>query len=73
MTIDRQSSDDGWQANKLAVSVVEAADRLGVSERHMRTLISRGWVPSVKLGRRVLVPLDLLRDMLRGDDGAEHE
>ena len=38
------------------LSVDETAQALGVCSRHLRTLIVRGQVRSVRLGRRVLVP-----------------
>jgi excisionase family DNA binding protein len=38
------------------LSIEETAHALNVSNRHLRTLILRGEVRSVRLGRRVLVP-----------------
>ena len=38
-------------------SVAEAALRLGISQRFLRTLIKQGRVPVRRLGRRVLIPV----------------
>lgn len=45
----------------LAVSTHKAAHLLGVSERHLRTMISAGEVRTIRLGARVLVPVGELR------------
>lgn len=49
---------------KLAVSAREAAAMLGVSERLLWTWTRSGKVPHLRLGVRVLYPLDLLRAWL---------
>lgn len=51
----------------LAVSVREAARRLGVSPRTVATLISRGELVSRKIGRRRVIPTDALEKFLRRD------
>ena len=51
-------------SQRLALTVEEAAAAIGVSERHFRSMMSD--IPHVRLGTRVLVPLDLLREWLRG-------
>ncbi len=38
-----------------ALSIKSVADKLGVSERYIATLIASGSLPSLKLGRRRLV------------------
>ena len=50
-------------ANRLALSVEEAAQALGVSEAHLRALLPE--LPHVHLGRRVVIPVDSLRAWLR--------
>jgi excisionase family DNA binding protein len=42
---------------RLVVSVPEAARLLGISRTHAYELIARGELPSIRLGRRILVPL----------------
>jgi excisionase family DNA binding protein len=45
---------------RLTWSAVEAAAVVGVSVRHIRAAISRGDLPAVRLGRRVLLdPADV--------------
>ncbi|MCP5057490.1 MAG: helix-turn-helix domain-containing protein [bacterium] len=47
---------------RLALSLPEAARALGVSERHLRSVLPE--LPHVHLGARVLVPVDALREWL---------
>ena len=56
-------------ANRLALSIEEAAQALGVSESHMRTL--RVELPCIHLGGRVVFPVDALREWLRAKAEAE--
>jgi excisionase family DNA binding protein len=48
----------------LSVSVVEAGRLLSVSPRTVRRHIAQGRLRAVRIGRRVLVPLDCLRELL---------
>ena len=41
---------------RLALSVTEAAELLGISRALAYELVARGELPSVRLGRRVVVP-----------------
>jgi len=54
----------GGDVAPLALRPREAARALGVSERTLWALTKRGDVPHVRIGRRVLSPLDLLRTWL---------
>jgi len=46
-----------------SLSTVEAADRLGISERRVRVLIEEGRLPAQKIGRQWIIrPDDLERD-----------
>ncbi len=47
---------------RLALTLAEAAQALGVSERHVRDL--RAELPCITLGRRVVIPVDALREWL---------
>ena len=51
----------------LAVSVAEAARRLGISARTMATLLAEKKVRSTTVGRRRLIPVSALEDFLRQD------
>ncbi len=48
---------------RLALSVAEAAASIGVSERHLRTLLPE--VPHLYVGTRVVIPVEPLREWLR--------
>lgn len=49
---------------RLTVSVTEAAGLLGISRALAYELVARGEVPSVRLGRRVVVPVVALRALV---------
>ena len=50
---------------KAVLTTKEAAEVLRVSERSMREMIKAGTVPSLRLGRRLVVPVPmLLRSLL---------
>lgn len=53
-----------------AVNGASAARLLGVSERTVRRMRADGRLPSVRVGRRVLVPLAGVRRLLDGQDAA---
>jgi excisionase family DNA binding protein len=48
--------------NKLLLKPAEAAELLGVGRSTLYELVSRGDVPSVRLGRSIRVPFDALRN-----------
>ena len=48
----------------LAVSIREAARRLGVSPRTCWTLANRGELPTFRIGARVLVPVESLDEFV---------
>ncbi|MDL2300399.1 helix-turn-helix domain-containing protein [Clostridiaceae bacterium OttesenSCG-928-D20] len=50
---------------KLALSIPEAAEAIGISDRKLRDLVCVKGFPVVRLGGRVLIPVDPLRDWLR--------
>jgi len=60
----RNSPAGGDMTDALAFSPAEAAEALGVSERTLRKLITRGELRVVRVGKRVLVPATVLREML---------
>ena len=57
----------------LAVSIPEAAHRLGVSPRTVATLISRNQLTSRKIGRRRVIPVRALEEFLRRDHPTQEE
>jgi excisionase family DNA binding protein len=50
---------------RLAISVADAARRLGLSRGAAYEAIRRGEIPSVRIGRRIVVPIAML-DALMG-------
>lgn len=58
-----QRGEDRARAQRTHLSIREAADAVGVSERHLRTLIDDGTIPSLTLGRRVVVPRRALEEL----------
>jgi excisionase family DNA binding protein len=51
----------------LAVGMVEAARRLGLSARTVATLVSRHELPSRKVGRRRIIPIAALEAFIELD------
>ena len=49
-----------------ALTIGEAARRLGVHRETLRAAIERGEVPASRLGRRWLVPVDAIEELLGG-------
>lgn len=56
--------------NRLAISVEEAARLLGISRGLAYALVNRGEIPSLRLGRRIVVPLHALDERLSQPDDA---
>ena len=50
--------------NKVAVSAEEFSKMLGCSKAHIYRLIERNELKHIKLGRRVFIPLSVVKDML---------
>ena len=58
--LDTQSSNE----ERLVWSVEEAGRRLGISRAHAYELVTRGELPHLRLGRRVVVPKRALEALL---------
>ncbi len=56
-------------ADRLTVSVEEAAAMLGISRAHAYELVRRGELPRLQLGRRVVVPRRALEDLVSSAGG----
>lgn len=55
---------------KLAYSIDEAAERLGLSRDLINDLIRRKGLRSVKVGRRRIIPVDAVTEFLSDEDAA---
>ena len=53
---------------RLLVSVTEASRALGVSRSFAYELVAEGVLRSIRLGRRVLIPVSALEDLLATGD-----
>lgn len=51
---------------RLTLTVEQAAQVLGISRAHAYELAARGEIPTLRLGRRVLVPKEALSRMVHG-------
>lgn len=57
---------------RLALTIDEAAQSIGISQRSLNNLISAGaGFPVMRVGRRVLIPTDELRRWLAEESRAE--
>jgi len=58
--------------DKAVITVTQAAELLGLDERTVRHGCASGQIPSIKVGRRILIPVPRLLAMLEegepGDD-----
>ncbi len=54
--------------NPLAVSVPEAARLLGLSRSTTYTAVKNGDIPSVRVGGRILVPMNRLLALIEGPE-----
>lgn len=51
-------------AEKMALSVAEAAEALGISRRSLYNLIQSDGFPVLELGGRRVIPVDLLQEWM---------
>ncbi|MGH9043834.1 MAG: helix-turn-helix domain-containing protein [Acidimicrobiales bacterium] len=56
MTTDTFQTDKAEPSSRLVFSVPEAAELLGISRALGYELVARGELPSLRLGRRIVVP-----------------
>lgn len=47
---------------RITLSIAEASKSMSISDRTIQTLISRGEIPTVSIGKRRLIPVDGLRE-----------
>jgi excisionase family DNA binding protein len=57
---------DTHNKRRLTITVPEAAEQLGISKNAGYTAVKSGEIPTIKIGKRILVPLAALERMLQG-------
>ena len=62
---------DQEPTGRLTLSVTEASESLGVSRSLMYELVASGQVPSIKLGKRRLVPVSALQKWISSEAKAQ--
>ena len=62
---DSQGHNTDRQIPKICLTYKEATWSLGVGERNLRSMVSRGHLPVVELGGKVLFDPDDLHDLKR--------
>lgn len=60
---------DGVTGNEVVYTVNEVAKLLRLHPLTVRRGIERGEIPSIKVGRRVLIPRKIFEDFLAGSNG----
>lgn len=56
--------DQSHPSDRLTYSVEEAALLLGISRNSAYEAVRRGEIPTIKIGRRILIPISRLEDLL---------
>ena len=59
--------------NRLVFTVEEAAQLLGISRSFAYEAVQRGDIPSMRIGRRILVPKAALQKLLMSHSNSETE
>ena len=58
---------------KLVVTIAEVAEMLGISLNHAYDMANTGQIPSIKLGRRIMIPLDALHRKMNEEEVTKNE
>jgi excisionase family DNA binding protein len=66
VSADRGDDARERATRKLTVTVDEAAVMIGISRSSAYAAVARGEIPTVRIGRRLLVPLNRLLALLDG-------
>ena len=54
---------------KIALSIEEAADYTGIGRNTLRNLVEWGKLPVLKVGRKVLIKIDILEKFMEVNEG----
>jgi len=57
--------------DRATTTVTDAARVLGISRNGAYAAVARGDIPSVRIGKRILVPTARLRELLEGGSAAQ--
>ena len=68
MRIPAKSSEQKQPVEKLALNVEEVSELLGISPRLVSTLTKEKKLPHKRLGKRVVYPLDAIKQYLNETD-----
>ena len=63
--LDNSKTLQGY-AQRLTLSVQEAANQIGVSKPVMYKLLDPGEIHAIRIGRKILIPQEAVTDYLRG-------
>ena len=63
--LDNSKTLQGY-AQRLTLTVQEAANQIGVSKPVMYRLLEDGEIHAIRIGRKILIPLEAVTDYLRG-------
>jgi excisionase family DNA binding protein len=66
MTMSKETERRATQ-KRITLTVVEAAARLGIGRNQAYSAVKEGQIPSVRIGKRLLVPEAALNRMLNAD------
>lgn len=56
---------------KMAFTLEEAAEQIGVSDRHLRKFIDNGKLKCFRLGRNLRISLEALQDFIRQQEALQ--
>ena len=63
--LDNSKTLQGY-AQRLTLTVQEAANQIGVSKPVMYKLLETGEIHAIRIGRKILIPQEAVTDYLRG-------
>ena len=68
MHLDNSTSQQSSPGTKMTVSVREAAEMIGISKAKMYELIRENEIPSIHVGKKIVIPRQALLDWLSEGD-----
>lgn len=68
-----RSLEDLEKSNRATITLKEAAEICGVDRRTFAKGVEEGSVPSIRLGRRIIIPKMPFIKLLKGEEFLTHE